>query len=89
MRVDDGYNPTIYGWVFDETINSDSRKNSAAMSVYGHLIFDEIKLKSGMCVGGQVTTRTTQPCGFVFLSNSSTLSLTNSIRDMLLQSKQG
>jgi hypothetical protein len=49
MRVSEGYNPTIYGWFFDETINSD-RRNSQTTSVFGHLdlVFDEMKLKTGV-----------------------------------------
>ena len=76
MRVDVGYNPTIYGWFYDETINSDSR-NGLSTSVCGHLIFDEMKLKTGVCW----RTSDHKACGFV--SSSSTLTLTNTLRDML------
>jgi hypothetical protein len=33
MRVNEGYNPTIYDWFFDETINSDRRNLSRRQCV--------------------------------------------------------
>ena len=69
MRVNDGYNATIYGWFFDKRINSGDRRNSQTSSVCGHLIFEEMKLKTGVCW----RSSDHKACGFV--SSNSTLML--------------
>jgi hypothetical protein len=80
MPVNEGYNPTIYGCFFDQKINS-NRRNSQSTSASGHLIFDEMMLKTGVCW----RSSNHKACGFV--SSNSTLTLTNSIKDMLLQNE--
>lgn len=43
MRVKEGIHPPVYGWFFDEHV---SKKQPAVE--HGHIIFDEMKLKSGI-----------------------------------------
>ena len=75
MKLSDGYNPTIYGWFFDETVQGDKQNSNNLL--HGHLIVDEMKLKTGI----YWRSSDHKACGFALCS--STMSLTDSIRDMI------
>lgn len=74
-RVNEGSNKRLYGHFFDKYVSVDSVNHGGCVA--GHLIFDEMKLKTG------VFWRTTdhKACGFV--SSSSTDSMKDILCDML------